>query len=457
MKTIGIAARTGAVTLLLVLGACGIGAVGPTASNSQASGTDATAPAVSITSPTTSGTYSTASPTVALVGSASDNVGVASVTWSNLANGTSGSANGTTAWNIASIALALGPNAITVTAHDAAGNTRNATLTVTYSVGDISAPTVSITSPTASGTYSTASATVALAGSASDNVGVTSVTWSNAQGGTSGSAVGTSSWSIASIALAVGANAITVTAHDAAGNTRNATLTVTYNPGGGTSLSGSVDSSLINRNGGNVNMVYVYTGTVTPGDIGGSGAQPVATALVTQDNNACTFGYQVAGLAANTYTVAFINQADNPAASDAITFIGTTQVTVGAGGGAIHNFLPNRRLQVGPTRTGPNTFTVPSAAIAAAQTGDVIEIDAGEYVDDNAVWGASNLTLRGVGGRAHMRSTQLIGNGKGIWVTSNNATVENIEFSGAAVSVADDLSGCRRGHPARIPDLLARV
>jgi hypothetical protein len=200
-----------------------------------------------------------------------------------------------------------------------------------------------------------------------------------------------------------------------------------------------VDSSLMNRNG--VNAVYIYSGTVVPGDIG-SATPPLTTAMVTQDNNACTFSYQVAGLAIGTYTVAFTNQAANDTlANDAISFFGTTQVTIGAGGGATHDFPPVRRLQVGPTRSGPNAFTLPSAAIAAAQTGDVIEIDAGVYTDDNAVWGANNLTLRGVGGRAHMQSTQLIGNGKGIWVTSNNATVENIEFSGAAVSVADGENG----------------
>jgi hypothetical protein len=297
---------------------------------------------------------------------------------------------------------------------------------------DTSAPTVSITSPTTLGSYSTANAAVALAGSASDNVGVASVTWSNLANNATGNASGTSpSWTIASIALLPGANAITVTAHDAAGNTRDATLTVTYALGGGASLSGSVDSSLINRNG--LNAVYIYGAGVTPDDRG-SGTPPVTTAPVTQDNNACTFSYQLAGLADGTYTVAFTNQAANDtAANENITFLGTAQVTV-AGGGAFHNFLPTRRLQVGPTRT----LKLPSDADAVAQNGDVIEIDAGEYLNDNVVWTNNNLTLRGVGGgRAHMRATVLIpdANGKAIWVTAGqNTTVENIEFSGARVT-----------------------
>jgi hypothetical protein len=295
---------------------------------------------------------------------------------------------------------------------------------------DTAAPTIAINFPTVAGNYSTTAANLALAGSASDNVGVVGVTWRNVANNASGSASGTSAWSVASIALVAGMNAITVTANDAAGNTRSATLTVTYSPGGSASLSGSVDSSLINRKG--LNAVYVYSGsTVVPDDIGSS-TPPVATAVVSQDNNTCTFSYQIAALAPGTYTVAFTNQAANDTTADeAIAFLGTAQVTVGTGGTA-HDFVPNRRLQVGPSRA----LKSPSAAAAVAQDSDVIEIDAGEYLDDNVSWTRNNLTLRGVGGgRAHLRSTALIPNGKGIWITfGRNTTVENIEFSGASVS-----------------------
>ncbi|MGC2518197.1 MAG: hypothetical protein WA373_03710 [Burkholderiales bacterium] len=303
---------------------------------------------------------------------------------------------------------------------------------------DSTAPAVSLTSPTASGTYTTTSAAVSLAGSASDNVGVVSVGWRNAANGASGNASGTNSWSVANIALVPGVNTITVTAHDAAGNSGGSTLAVTYDPNGATSLSGSVDSSLINRSG--ANAVYIYNGTVTPDDFGGSGAQPVATAPVVQDNGVCTFSYRFGVLPAGTYTVAFTNQAanDNTATNDAIAFLGTATVTIAASGGVIHNFLPNRLLQVGPTRS----LKLPSDAAAVAQAGDVIEIDAGEYLDDIVVWRQNNLTLRGVGGgRAHMHATQIIpfngtdqGNGKGIWVqAAQNTSVENVEFSGASV------------------------
>src|SRR5260221_6634215 len=148
--SIRIACGVCGVMLLWTLGACG----GPKSPESTSTPpappptTDTTAPALSITLPTGSGSYSTTSATVSLSGTASDNVGVASVTWSNLGNSTNGSASGTGTWNIASISLAQGANQITVTAHDAAGYTGGATLTVNYNPNptDTTAPTVSIRS-----------------------------------------------------------------------------------------------------------------------------------------------------------------------------------------------------------------------------------------------------------------------------------------------------------------------
>ncbi len=112
------------------------------------------------------------------------------------------------------VALQQGDNVITVTAKDAAGQTATDTLTVTRT--DAGAPTVAITTPTSQSTHSTPQVTVALGGTASDDFGVTEVTWSNDRGG-SGTASGTTSWSIASVALQGGANTITVTARDAVG------------------------------------------------------------------------------------------------------------------------------------------------------------------------------------------------------------------------------------------------
>src|SRR3989454_4554834 len=92
----------------------------------------------------------------------------------------------------------------------------------------ITTPTVAITSPTSNPTYSTSSSSLTLGGTASDNVGVTQVTWANSVGG-SGTATGTTSWTAGGIPLLPGTNVLTVTAQDAAGNTATASLTVTCN------------------------------------------------------------------------------------------------------------------------------------------------------------------------------------------------------------------------------------
>lgn len=77
---------------------------------------------------------------------------------------------------------------------------------------------------------------------------------------------------------------------------------------------------------------------------------------------------------------------------------------------------------------------VPSQAAKVAQHGDIVEIDAGQYYNDYAIWHQDNLTIRGVGGVAKFGSNRLIPNDKGIWIINGNNTVlENLEFSGAMV------------------------
>jgi hypothetical protein len=82
----------------------------------------------------------------------------------------------------------------------------------------------------------------------------------------------------------------------------------------------------------------------------------------------------------------------------------------------------------------------PSAAAQIARDGDVIEIDAGRYVGDVAVWLAHNLTIRGVGGLAVIDAGGNDANDKGTWVISgNNTTVEYIEFSNQRNSVGGQI------------------
>lgn len=99
-----------------------------------------------------------------------------------------------------------------------------------------------------------------------------------------------------------------------------------------------------------------------------------------------------------------------------------------------------RSLRAAPIQVGPDRkYKVPSQAARVARDGDVIEIDAGEYVGDVAHWRQNNLTIRGVGGRAHIDAQGNSSGGKAIWVISgDNVTVENVELSGCTVP---DLNG----------------
>jgi len=90
----------------------------------------------------------------------------------------------------------------------------------------------------------------------------------------------------------------------------------------------------------------------------------------------------------------------------------------------------------GPKRhVGPGqTYTKPSEVAAAALSGDVIVISAGDYVGDVAVWPQSNLTLCGAGGRARLFAAGKNAAGKGLWVIQGaNVVVDSIEFHDATV------------------------
>jgi hypothetical protein len=89
-----------------------------------------------------------------------------------------------------------------------------------------------------------------------------------------------------------------------------------------------------------------------------------------------------------------------------------------------------RILRVGPQQA------LRSIAVAAAQArdGDTVEIEAGDYTGDVAVWTQNKLTIRGVGGHARLIAAGASAEKKGIWVVrGGDITVENIEFRGARV------------------------
>lgn len=89
-----------------------------------------------------------------------------------------------------------------------------------------------------------------------------------------------------------------------------------------------------------------------------------------------------------------------------------------------------KTLQVGPQRT------IKTIAAAAQLAGDntIIEVDAGEYAGDVAVWTQANIRLRAVGGRVRLRAEGQAAEGKGIWVVRSALfSVDGFDFSDARV------------------------
>lgn len=126
---------------------------------------------------------------------------------------------------------------------------------------DTTAPTVTITKP-ASGTTTTSVSTT-LSGTASDDVGVTRVSWTSDRGG-SGSQnfnAATVNWSFTGVPLQSGGNTFMVTAQDAAGNVHSAQVTVTYS---GTQTNFAILSWSINTES-DLSGYRAYYGTASGG------------------------------------------------------------------------------------------------------------------------------------------------------------------------------------------------
>lgn len=76
-----------------------------------------------------------------------------------------------------------------------------------------------------------------------------------------------------------------------------------------------------------------------------------------------------------------------------------------------------------------------SEASLLAKDGDVIEVDAGSYFGDVAVWTQNNLTLRARNGRARLIAQGQSAESKGIWVVRGGKfNIDGFDFVGAAVS-----------------------
>ena len=190
---------------------------------------DTSVPLISITGPKPDDEFAVNSPSLTLSGSTADDQGVSGVTWTNDRGGDGVATVAGGGWSIPDLALQEGPNKITVTATDAAGNASSDSAVIFYLPPDQEAPSVTIDFPTVNATYETAYGTINLSGESSDDQFVSNVTWSNSRGG-SGTTNGTSPWSVNNIPLQEGLNVIDITATDSSGNVSTDTLSVMYSP-----------------------------------------------------------------------------------------------------------------------------------------------------------------------------------------------------------------------------------
>jgi hypothetical protein len=189
---------------------------------------------------------------------------------------------------------------------------------------------------------------------------------------------------------------------------------------------------------------------------GSSVPNAITTSLVAGTTQSVSFA--TSGLPTGT-TYTYSPSSCNPNCSTTFTIAaatstpaGTYPITVTAAGGGLTKTTSfnltvtssttppptSTVLQVGPTRQ----YTTIVSAVTAAQDGYTIEIDAGVYSNQTITISKNSLTLRGIGGYAHLKwgtgnyltNTATIPNGKGIMVIQgNNITIENFEFSGAKV------------------------
>ena len=126
---------------------------------------------------------------------------------------------------------------------------------------DTTSPVLSITAPTTGNSYATTSTSVTVSGTATDNVGLSQIAWSNSTGGSGSSSVsGTSASRSFNVALLSGVNVITLTARDTSGKRSQGPPTVPYSP----STSNSANLAWDSVTATNLSGYRIYYGT-SPG------------------------------------------------------------------------------------------------------------------------------------------------------------------------------------------------
>jgi hypothetical protein len=94
---------------------------------------------------------------------------------------------------------------------------------------------------------------------------------------------------------------------------------------------------------------------------------------------------------------------------------------------------PHRRAAMSTLTVGNvEQYQTLAAATAAASDGDVLQVQAGTYINDFAEI-THSITIEGVGGMVNLFASGQIPNGKAILITDTDVTLDHIAFSGATV------------------------
>lgn len=293
------------------------------------------------------------------------------------------------------------------------------------SSSDTTKPVITIATPTSGSTYTATSSALSLSGSASDNVGVTQVSWSNSLGG-SGTASGTASWSVNSVTLLNGTNTITVTARDAAGNTAANTLTVSYttpdttpptvssvSPANGTT-NASTSTVITVTFSEAMNASSINTGTFT---VNG------ATGTVSASSATATFTPSSALASSTSYTVTITggtsgakDAAGNALASNYVwTF--TTSAPLACG---------TTVLCVDDTAGAAQEYSTIQAAVNVARAGDTVLVYDGIYSGftiSSSGTSSNPIAIKAQGSSAVINQANSSGEG----ITISNASYITIE------------------------------
>lgn len=234
--------------------------------NASNNSTDTTLPtiSISISSPTNNQTFT--NPSITVIGTASDNIALSKVEV-KLNSGSYQTATGTTSWSIP-LTLISGSNTITAKATDSSNNTKETSITVTYTPPDTTPPTISnistsnITSTSATITFTTNESTTSYI-----EYGLTSSYGSQ----TTPNSTPLSTFNIPLSSLSSGTTYhYKIISQDIAGNITNST-NKTFATLPSTTSDTTPPSAIANLASSNITQTSVNLSWTSPGDDGATG------------------------------------------------------------------------------------------------------------------------------------------------------------------------------------------